>query len=75
METRKTTALSGDLGQPRRQRSGNHSEHHEEAIAAEEAGALPKRPPSPMTWPKHYYMTAQEWMQKVRLVRDHSTLH
>ncbi len=76
METRKTTALSNDLNHPRRQRPDQNHSENEQKQADQEAHAAPPRETRPLVWPEHYYMTAEEWMNKVRLKpKDHSTLH
>lgn len=68
METGRTNRIGADQRQRRRPQPQDKRAAPEDDVQPEEAHARP-RAPRAVKWPADYYMTAQEWMEKVRLIR------
>lgn len=69
METGRTNPIGADQRHRRRQQLPKDQAELGDADGAPHAALT--RPPAPraVAWPANYYMTAQEWMEKVRLIR------
>lgn len=69
METGRTNPIGADQRHRRRRQPQQDQADHGAADGAPQADFARAPAPRAVTWPANYYMTAQEWMEKVRLIR------
>jgi hypothetical protein len=69
METGRTNPIGADQRHRRRRQAPQEQAEIGDADSAPQAGFSRTAAPRAVTWPANYYMTAQEWMEKVRLIR------
>ncbi len=69
METGRTNPIGADQRHRRRRQSQQEQADIGDGDGAAQAGFQRRPAPRAVTWPANYYMTAQEWMEKVRLIR------
>lgn len=67
METGRTNPVGADQRQRRQSRQAPQGSA--EIAEGTDAGEDRTRSIQPIVWPEHYYLTAQEWMRKFRLIR------